>query len=275
MVTLAFVLAVRCGVKFVDVNAQISSAKSLLSSFGVKGPFRLQQLNLPPNGAMAEGDVVLTDGQRNTYTARFSAATGTIYTLCLGSWPNMSHGFNSHPIQDPRIEKKVQSWARRLCRNEEIRLDNLSADGNGHGEAVFSILKNGYPIIGANACNCVVEFTLPDGRFISFVVRNDPPPVDSRPPVLKEADAIKTFQRVYTFDIATRALEEHGWKLTYKLMSAPTIGYYLLEGQRVAHLVWRVPYMGYRNVGYAVQGGSNAMLIDAIDGKVIPTKTVP
>ena len=59
------------------------------------------------------------------------------------------------------------------------------------------------------------------------------------------------------------------------MMGDPEIGYYLLEGQKTAVLVWYMRFDSQRDVGYAIQGGSNGMLIDATTGKQVHTRCVP
>ncbi len=276
MILLPYLLPISVLTARTDGTSKVETLKSILRGFGVPGPFRLQELNIGQFNDRFGGQASVSDRHKLIYTAYFQPNSDRISFLYRGNESTGYLGFQAKPLADKRIEQVVRGWAARIYGNEHVRLNAILVDQNKLAQADFSILRNGYPFVSTSQrYGYRITFHVPDMSFLALNVTENPPPVDSRPPAVSQGDAVKSFQHIFETVIAPGEYTRHSWLTTYKLIDHPTLGYYLEDGQKVAHLVWRIPFMQSRDVGYAIQGGSNAMLIDAITGRQVRTKGMP
>ena len=273
MVLIAILLASRCFMPTGGGPSRVDSVKSLLRSFGVPGPYRLQALRLSEGSDRFGGMVELSDRSGERYTANFKPDSEQVTSLIRGSQDRAMPGFRRAPLVDRKLIRQAESWARVILPKEQFRLEAVTVDENNSGHADFSILRHGLPFISATQrYGCQFAFTVPEGKFLSLTTLSDPPPVDPRPARVTEAEALKAFSQIFAEEIAAPMLREHHWEMSYTLMKGRILGYYLPEREHVARLAWIIPFMQIRDVGYAKQGGSTSMLIDAISGRRIPTQ---
>jgi len=252
----------------------INEVEGLLSGFGVPGPMRLQSVWVGTGESNSVGSVVVSDRDKNLYTAYLRPLTFAVYAVFKGKESEDYVGYPTKDLKDPRIERRLRGWATRVSKQEPIRLESVQSDGK-RARAFFAILRNGYPFVAAaQRYGYSITITVPDCRFLFLMSQEDPPPVDNRRPVLKEADAIRAFNQIVSPE-KTSQDPAHPWSTTYELTAGRELGYFLAKDEKLAKLVWKIPFMARRNVGYAIQGGSGAMLIDAITGQQVPSDTVP
>jgi len=268
----------------------VERVKALLAGFDVRGRLHLQHLGsslLPGDGLLRQ--VIVTDARGDAYTASLDRQGRVVSILRQrGSGeravfaPSIAGPFD-RPIDPSRraaIEQRLRRWSAAAGTREPVRLAPLSVDRNGAvGHAYFAILRNGHPFVSHPRFGYDFTFAAATGAFLSFHAQENPPPVDPRPARLDKTGALAALRRIWDTDVAPQALHQRGWRRVWYTLQdgqgTPELGYYLPEGGRRAILVWKVRFWSYRDVGHAIQGGSDAMLIDAITGERVATKTVP
>jgi hypothetical protein len=271
MPALSLAIAQLAGVK--SGQDVMDRAKALLSKFDVPGPVRLHTL----------GEI--TPGTVSPWRAELVAKNGFSYTLYLsadGSWTSLQRSYAGHggakqtnALGMPS-ERVVQRWMGRVGTKEPIRLDLLTTGADGVGHAWFAILRNGYPFVSHGRYGYEFAFLTPRSEFLSYVARENPPPVDPRPPAIKgQAGALAALKRIWDTEIAPKAKRERNWRVWYERVRPPELGYWVPKGGKTAILVWLFHFWSSRDVGNAIQGGDSGMLIDAITGEPIPTDVVP
>ncbi len=274
MTTLTLIASIAFSIQS-SPEVAVGSYESLLKQFGVIGPFRLQTLGLGDGSEQSVGSIVVTDRDGARYTCYKSGPKGAIRAIYRDSESEALQRGLTHPLKDDRILRRVRGWISSMTGNRTLRTSEFTSDGRV-GSAYFPILKNGYPFVGSgHDFGYWVNFSVPDVRFLRLTCDENLPEVDSAPPLLTEKQAVARLENIFTTEIAPENLQKHHWITSFKLGQSPTLGYYKATGDRLARLVWRIPYFGSRDVGYAIQGGTNAMLIDARTGKQVHTETVP
>ncbi len=242
----------------------ISRAEWLLATFGEPKPFRLQGL----------WD---TDTRRGKmWTVQLSGPKGAFYEARLGPPGELTIARErrtgifggSDPTVDESGMKAVRRWLSMVGVHEPTRLITLSSTKDrASGSAYLAILRNGYPFVSRPDYGYHVSYTVPGHRFLSLDVREDPPEVDGIPPKLDEQAARAALQRIFESEIAEPLHRRYHWRRVWiDRVGVPELGYYLQTGRSRAGLVWRFSYWSMRDAGYAIQGGTSAMVIDAVTG---------
>ena len=273
--TIALLLMLAQAASPASGQGTVDRVKVLLTGFGVRGRLRLQSLYpAPPPGQQGFGGVVMTDARGNKYTAYTDRSDQIVY-LIRGREQDSLRGQLPIPLVDRRAERRVRGWLVATETREPTRLASLVYDEKGVGHATFPILRNGYPFVSNPRYGYEFAFAVKTGEFLSFHASENPPSVDSAPARLDKNGALAALKRIWDTQIIPRAQSEHHWRVWYELHDPPELGYYLPKGRPVAILVWKIRYGSFRDVGFAIQGGDNAMLIDANTGEQIPTEVVP
>lgn len=253
----------------------VARVKTLLAAFGVKGSLRIQGLGAITSPKVHLTTVEMTDSHGNKYTS-YLDQDNRVVLLRRGEERDSLPGMEAHSLVDARQERRLRTWLAATGAGETTRLETLTSDEKGVGHAYFSILRNGYPFVSYPRYGYEFAFVVKTGEFLAFHAYANPPSVASGLPRLDKKGALAALQHIWDTKITPQAINVNHWRrVWYTLKGEPEIGYYLPEGQSTAILVWKIRYLGYRDVGYAVQGGDSGMLIDAVTGEQVPTKTVP
>jgi len=250
--------------------------KSALKAFGVHGSLRLQELSsVTVSDKPVLLHVVFSNPPGGNYEA-YVHTEGRSFQLWHGSERASLNGLKSSPLPNQKYEQLTRKWLASVAANETTQLKSMTVDENGNGRAYFAILRNGYPFVSHPRYGYEFVFKVSSGEFVAFRGDQKPPETDPTPPKLDEAGALAALKRIWDTEITPEAINVHHFKrVWYTNLAVPELGYYLPEGKRKAILVWRLSYTSSRDVGYAIQGGSDAMLIDAVTGQRIRTTVVP
>jgi len=254
----------------------IEKTRAILKAFGEPAPFRLQGLGAQDIGGTPRWDVKLSGPRGVTYEGWLGGPEGEL-NLWRGKEGDAIGLGPAHPLTDPSENKRVQDWLSKIGARAPNRLQSLTASKDNHqANAEVAILRNGYPFVSYPHYGYSIVFTLPDHRFLALRGMEIPPEVDGIPPRLDEKAALDALQRIWDTEIGGPAVRNNHWKRNwFRLTGKPELGYYLQKGHPKANLAWRFTFMNMRDVGYAIQGGSDAMLIDAVTGRRIRTEMVP
>ncbi len=265
----------------------VERVKALLAGFGVPGRVRLQSYGASPrlirpgsNGTILQqngpsASLVVTDAKGNAYTAYFFDSNQSLI-LHRGPEHGMLGGMKFQSLLGTESERLVRGWLKAVGTKEPTRLTVLTQDETGVGHAFFPILRNGYPFISHPRHGYDFAFRVKTGEFISFESREQTPPVDPAPPKLNKAAALAAFKNYWDTKVTPEAVNVRHWKrVWYTLKGESELGYYLPEGKTTATLYWRIPFDSMRDVGYAIQGGDSAILLDAATGEPLKLSVMP
>lgn len=255
-------------------QAAVDRVKSLLKGFDVPGPIRLEGLGTIEGPAASLWHVTVKDSKKQSYEAYLETHGKSTY-LFRGQERDNFGGMTSKPLDDPAYQALVARWLRATKTQEPTRLEPLTGDEKGRGKATFRLLRNGHPFVSYKRFEYVFTFSTPGREFLSYRATEQPPPVSGASPKLDKAGALAALQRIWDTEVAPAA-KQRGWKrVWYTLTGSPELGYYQPDNSATAVLVWRIPYWSHRDVGHAIQGGGDAMLIDAATGRRVVTNVVP
>jgi len=270
MVGIALLLTARMSGLDVNGTGKVDEVKALLRSFGVPGPYRLQMLSIPEDQRFNSTTVVLTDRNSVEYKASFPYAEYKTFIL-RRTKENFFIGFPSREFHNPKLEALAEARVAFFYGKEHVRFDDMLTGDKNLAEAHFSVIRNGFPFIGgASQFGYTVTMSVPDGKFVSFVAKVNPPPVDPSPAKLTLQDAVDAFKVAFKAEIAPHALTKNKTKVTYDTVDKGTLGYFLPEGESVARLVWSIPYRAMRVWPDGAMVGNAVATIDAVSGKLIP-----
>lgn len=254
----------------------VARVRFLLAGFGVSGRLRLRHLSSSRWSDSGRREVIVADPRGTTYTAYLNR-DGRVISLSRGGEGGFPSGGETRSLLGKAaLERRMRAWLLAARAPETTRLASLTGDEKGLGRAFFPILRSGHPFVSHPRYGYGFAFVVRTGEFLAFEASENPPLVDPRPPRLDKAGALAALKRIWDTEITPEAINERHWRrVWYILQGEPELGYFLPEGRIRAILVWKVPFMSRRDVGHAIQGGSDGMLIDAITGERVPTKTVP
>lgn len=268
-------------------QAAVERVKALLSGFGVPGRVRLQSYGTSPrliqpgsNGATLKqngpsASLVVTDAKGNAYTAYFFDTNQSLI-LHRGPEHGMLGGMKFQSLFGTESERLARGWLKAVGTQEPTRLAVLTQDETGVGHAFFPILRNGYPFISRPRHGYDFAFRVKTGEFIAFQSYEQTPPVDASPPKLDKPAALAAFKKYWDTQVTPEAVNVRHWKrVWYTLTGEPELGYYLPAGKTTATLFWRLPFRSMRDVGYAIQGGDSAILLDAATGEPLKLSVMP
>ena len=248
-------------------QAKVDALNSLLSTFGVPRPMRLQTLTIS-EGSDRGGYIVVEDAAKTRYSAAYSDKTDRLITVRKMPEGNIFIGLKRKDLSDPKLEALVRSWGAEYCGKEEVRLESLIEGDKKLATAFFAIQRNGYPFVAQwQHYGYGFTLTVPDGKFVALEVSDAVPPTDAGPITLSEADAVLAAKGALETQIVPQLLADRHLVMTYELSGKPSIGWLMPQGQSVAHLVWSVPYKFKTDAKLSKRAGADAIWIDAATGK--------
>jgi len=248
---------------------QVEKAKTLLSSFGVKGTLKVKVDSPPDMVRRGPGLVVLNDSRNRPYSVYFMPGTGKIYAAFRGKESDDYPKLPTHVIQDAKLERKVRSWVSLVTASSNARFEGFQVSTGGLAGTRFTLLKNGYPFLAGNIGFCYVfAMTVPEGEFVSMKIYDNVPPVDPRPAVVTLDQAINAMENFFKSQAPPQMVADHLRKPGYKITAGAALGYANFHQEKVSHLVWMIPYVVDGQSGPTTKYTRNRVFfVDAVTGK--------
>ena len=256
---------------------RVERMKTVFHTLGVRGPLELK--SFLRGGFLGGSQVVLTDRNNATYTAQIGTWVDGTQRISIDR-PKEYELDGMYPrkdFHDRKLENQARVWATHLAPHKELRYEGLMSEHNMKlASASFTFTKNGIPIYGGQlggGCGYLFTFTVPDGRFVAMEAYENPPPLDPHPPVLNEADAIATAQKI----LNSRFRDPNG---DYKMTGHDLLFYWRSPGASLARPSWTLrfkepapppappPSNPKTYGGSFVVAGDHSITLDAITGQL-------
>lgn len=243
----------------------VRSAELFLRNVGSPPPYNLQSVEPIVRNASTIGySLSLTDHTGRSFSGGFDAK-GRITRMATTT----SLSFEKVGTPSANLRTKFSKWLALVKGTRAIGTPIYNSALSGNWTARFPALVSGYPFVASWQRHDFLFAADSKGRFSGFEnSATELPPVKSAQPKLTNTQARKALEAAFKRDVAPLGEQGH-WKMSYKVVKDPSLGWFLCDGDKTARLVWFFELIVSKESPFGARGGSATMAVDAVSGEHI------